>query len=103
VAGDTLTLRAISHEGGEVIDRVTLHEAPRPSGPLETGDERISQWDFLAGDLTASFGAGRLRFDVGPGGATAARAEFGTTSSFGLPHPREGSAPEEGEAPGEPP
>ena len=42
------------------------------------------QWDFKAGNLTATVGKDLVYFD-GPSGTTAAATKFGTCSSFGIP------------------
>lgn len=41
------------------------------------------QWDFLAGNLTATVGVDLAYFD-GPGGATQQATQFGTTTTFGI-------------------
>jgi hypothetical protein len=90
IAGETLTLRAIDLQG-RVIDSFTLTREPRNAGPPPPPPPpppeglAVTQWDFEAGDLTATFGPGTLEYLDRDGGATAAGTRFGSTASFGIP------------------
>src|SRR2546423_14547943 len=43
------------------------------------------QWDFNAGNLSATVGGTPMAYVDGPGGATAAGTVFGSTTSLGIP------------------
>jgi hypothetical protein len=45
----------------------------------------VGQWDFNAGDLSATVGGNPMSYVDGPGGATQTGTQFGSTTSLGMP------------------